>query len=199
MFSPKIFKFFLFIIVLVNISVNAFSVEPREFVQLTVNKASEALTKNYMKEEKIEKLKEIASETVDIRGLAFYTLGVHRKTITPEQKKEYIQLFEKYFLKTFASRLAIYTDPKITVDYQKKLNQNYTLVSSTLVATENRPQIKIDWRIYTKNPDNLLIRDLVIEGVSLARAQKEEFNSIIQSNDGDINSLLLSLTGFNNK
>ena len=192
-------RFILIITIIINIPLHVFSMEPKDFVQLTVNKASEALTKNYMQEEKINKLKDIASEAVDLKGLAFYTLGVHRKEITIEQKQEYIILFKEYFLKTFASRLAIYTDPKITVDYQKRLNEKYTLVTSTLVATDQRPEIKIDWRVYTKNPKKPLIRDLVIEGVSLARAQKEEFNSIIQSNNGDINALFLKLTEFNNK
>ena len=188
-----------FIIIFISIAQNAFSIEPKDFVQLTVNRASEALTKNYMQEEKIKKLKDIASKTVDLKGLAFYTLGVHRKKITPEENKEYIALFKEYFLKTFASRLAVYTDPKITVDSQKKLNENYTIVSSTLVATDKRPEIQIKWRVYTKDPQNPLIRDLVIEGISLARAQKAEFNSILQSNDGDINALFFKLTEFNNK
>ena len=150
-------------------------------------------------EVKIKKLKIIAKETVDIRGIGFYTLGKHRKTLTDNQKDQYISLFEEYFLKTFSSRLAEYTDPKINVHSQKKLNKNYTIVSSVLVETDQRPEIKIDWRIYTKNPDKLLIRDLIIEGLSLARTQKEEFNSIIQSNDGDINALFNSLRKFISK
>ena len=136
---------------------------------------------------------------MDINGLGFYTLGVHRKNLTIEQKKIYSNLFEEYFLKTFASRLAEYTDPKINVQSQKKLNKNYTMVSSVLIETNQRPEIKIDWRIYTKNPDKLFIRDLIIEGLSLARTQKEEFNSIIQNNDGDIKALFSSLRQFINK
>ena len=177
---------------------NSYSIEPSDFVQLTVNKASDALNSNFTKEKKIEMLKIIAKETVDIRGIGFYTLGSHRKNITDDQKKEYLNLFEQYFLKTFSDRLAEYTDPKVRVDSYEKLNENYTIVSSVLIATKKRPEVKIEWRIYTKDPTNLLIRDLIIEGLSLARTQKEEFNSIIQSNDGDINALFLSLTEFIN-
>ena len=178
----------------------SFSLESKEFVQITVDKASLILSKVVdSKEEKILKLKDIAKETVDINGLGFYTLGVHRKNLTIEQKKIYLNLFEEYFLITFASRLAEYTDPKINVQSQKKLNKNYTIVSSVLIETDQRPEIKIDWRIYTKNPDKLLIRDLIIEGLSLARTHKEEFNSIIQNNDGDIKALFSSLRQFINK
>ena len=178
----------------------SFSLESKEFVQITVDKASLILSKVVdSKEEKILKLKDIAKETVDINGLGFYTLGVHRKNLTIEQKKIYLNLFEEYFLKTFSSRLAEYTDPKINVHSQKKLNKNYTIVSSVLIETDQRPEIKIDWRIYTKNPDKLLIRDLIIEGLSLARTQKEEFNSIIQNNDGDIKALFSNLRKFINK
>ena len=178
----------------------SFSLESKEFVQITVDKASLILSKVVdSKEEKILKLKDIAKETVDINGLGFYALGVYRKNLTIEQKKIYLNLFEEYFLITFASRLAEYTDPKINVQSQKKLNKNYTMVSSVLIETDQRPEIKIDWRIYTKNPDKLLIRDLIIEGLSLARTHKEEFNSIIQNNDGDIKALFSSLRQFINK
>jgi len=177
---------------------NSYSIEPSDFVQLTVNKASDALNSDFTKEKKIEMLKIIAKETVDIRGIGFYTLGSHRKNITDDQKKEYLNLFEQYFLKTFSDRLAEYTDPKVRVESYEKLNENYTIVSSVLIATKKRPEVKIEWRIYTKDPTNPLIRDLIIEGLSLARTQKEEFNSIIQSNDGDINALFLSLTEFIN-
>ena len=188
--------FVLFIIVsFTNIS-NSFSIEPDIFVQSTVNRASQALNNQFSKEEKIEKLKDIARETVDINGIGFYTLGSFRKNITDDQKKKYITLFEQYFLKSFASRLAEYSNPEIQVNSKKKLNENYTMVSSILVSTEQRPEVKIDWRIYTKNPDNPLIRDLIIEGLSLARTQKEEFASIIQSNDGDINALFGTLKEF---
>ena len=195
----SLINFFLILLTFNTITENSFSIEPNEFVQTTVNRASLALSKNFTKEEKIEKLKIIAKETVDIRGIGFYTLGSHRKNISDEQKKEYISLFEEYFLKTFSDRLAEYTDPKVKVESSKKLNEKYTIVSSVLIATDKRPEVKIDWRIYTKNPENPLIRDLIIEGLSLARTQKEEFNSIIQSNDGDINALFSSLKKFNSK
>ena len=192
-------KFFIIYLILCLFSSKSISIEPDQFVQNTVNEASSILNKGGSKNEKILKLREIAKNAVDIRGIAFYTLGSHRKNISDDQKKIYIELFEEYFLKTFSSRLAEYSDPKINVQSQKELNKNYTMVSSILVGTDQRPEIKIDWRIYTKNPDNLLIRDLIIEGLSLARTQKEEFNSIIQSNDGQINALFSNLRNFINK
>ena len=195
----KYLSLFIFSIIFILNTNHAFSISPETFIKSTVNKAAKTLSSNISKEERIEKLKEIAKETVDINGLGSYTLGVHRKNLTIEQKKIYLNLFEEYFLKTFASRLAEYTDPKINVQSQKKLNKNYTIVSSVLIETDQRPEIKIDWRIYTKNPDKLLIRDLIIEGLSLARTQKEEFNSIIQNNDGDIKALFLNLRQFINK
>ena len=193
--SKKFLTFFFIVINLTSINYS-YSIEPDIFVQSTVNRASEALNSKYSKEEKIEKLKQIASETVDIRGIGFYTLGAYRKSISEDEKKEYEILFEKYFLKSFASRLAEYSNPEIEVVSKEKLNENYTMVSSKLVATEQRPEVKIDWRIYTKKPQNPLIRDLIIEGLSLARTQKEEFSSIIQSNDGDINALFDTLRSF---
>ncbi len=193
--SKKFLTFFFIVINLTSINYS-YSIEPDVFVQSTVNRASEALNNKYSKEEKIEKLKQIASETVDIRGIGFYTLGAYRKSISEDEKKEYEILFEKYFLKSFASRLAEYSNPEIEVVSKEKLNENYTMVSSKLVATEQRPEVKIDWRIYTKKPQNPLIRDLIIEGLSLARTQKEEFSSIIQSNDGDINALFDTLRSF---
>ena len=185
----------LFTLILINaITINySYSIEPDIFVQSTVNRASEVLNSKLTKEEKIDKLKEIASGTVDIKGIGFYTLGAYRKKISDNQIKQYEALFEKYFLKSFSSRLAEYSNPEIDVTSKKKLNQNYTMVSSILLATEQRPEVKIDWRIYTKNPKNPLIRDLIIEGLSLARTQKEEFASIIQSSDGDINALFATL------
>ena len=146
----------------------------------------------------MEILKTIAKETVDIRGIGFYSLGKHRKNMSDQKKEEYLEIFNKYFLKTFSSRLAEYTDPRIRVDSQKKLSDKYTMVSSTLLATEDKPEVKIDWRVVTKNPDNPLIRDLIIEGLSLARTQKEEFGSILKSNDGNINALFTSLENFIN-
>ena len=197
--NKKIFKFFLILTIFLGYIENSFSIEPKEFVQSTVDEASAALNINFSKEEKIKKLKIIAKETVDIRGLGFYSLGAHRKNLSDKQKNEYSRLFEQYFLKSFSSRLAEYTDPKIKVYSQEKLNKNYTIVSSILIATEKRPEVKIDWRIYTKDSKKPLIRDLIIEGLSLARTQKEEFNSIIQSNEGNINALFINLTEFINK
>tara|TARA_B100001173_G_C15754634_1_gene448367 strand:+ start:33 stop:620 length:588 start_codon:yes stop_codon:yes gene_type:complete len=175
---------------------NVYSVEPDVFVQTTVNRASQILSKNISKEEKINQLKSIAKETVDITGVGFYSLGLARKNLDSDQKKQYFNLFENYFLKSFSSRLSEYTNPKIEVQGKKVLNKNYTIVNSLLISTSERPEVKIDWRIYTKNPDNPLIRDLIIEGLSLARTQKEEFASILNSNDGDINVLFKTLEDF---
>ena len=192
-------KFSLILIVFSVFIGKSFSLEPKEFVQSVANEASLILTNNSTKEQKIEELKSIAKKSVDFRGIGYYSLGAHRKNLSDDKKKEYLNIFEKYFLKSFSSRLAEYTDPKIRVDSQKKLNEKYTMVSSVLLATEEKPEVKIDWRIVTKNPDKPLIIDVVIEGVSLAKVQKEEFNSIIQSNNGDINALLTSLKEFINK
>tara|TARA_B110000444_G_scaffold836_1_gene758 strand:+ start:302 stop:898 length:597 start_codon:yes stop_codon:yes gene_type:complete len=194
--SKKILSFFIFFIISISSISNSYSITPEVFVQSTVNRASEALNNIYSKEEKINKLKNIAKETVDIDGIGLYTLGSYRKGLSDNQKEKYLDLFEEYFLKTFASRLAEYSNPEIKVSNSKKLNENYSMVSSILVATEQRPEVKIDWRIYTKNPENLLIRDLIIEGLSLARTQKEEFASIIQSNDGEIEALFETLKNF---
>ena len=176
-----------------------YALEPDVFVQSTVNRAADTLGGNLSKEERIEELKKIAKDTVDIRGIGFYSLGSHRKGLSDEKKEEYSKVFENYFMTSFSSRLAEYSNPVIEVNSKEKINENYTLVSSTLVATEKRPAIKIEWRIYTKNPDKPLIRDLIIEGLSLARTQKEEFNSIIQSAGGDIEALLANLRNFSNK
>ncbi len=194
----KKFKLSLILIILVSFIQNAFSLEPNIFVQSTVNRASQVLSDSISKEQKVEKLKIIAKDTVDIRGVGFYSLGKYRKTLNDNQKKKYIDLFEKYFLKSFSSRLSEYSNPKINVNSQEKINENYTIVSSTLVATKKRPEVKIDWRVYTKNPEKPLIRDLIIEGLSLARTQKEEFASILNSNDGNINALFASLEKFIN-
>ena len=173
-----------------------YSIEPDVFVQSTVNRASQILSKSISREEKIEELKSIAKETVDIKGVGLYSLGPARKNLDESQIKQYQNLFENYFLKSFASRLSEYTNPEINVDGKKIINKNYTIVTSVLVATADRPEVKIDWRIYTKDPENLLIRDLIIEGLSLARTQKEEFSSILNSNDGDINVLFKTLETF---
>ena len=192
----KLLTFASFIIIsLTNIS-NSYSIEPDVFVQSTVNRASQVLSDNLSKDQKINKLKIIAEETVDIQGIGMYTLGQYRKVLTEDQKKQYSTLFEQYFLKSFSSRLAEYSNPEIEVKSKQILNKNYTMVSSILIATEQRPEVNIDWRIYTKNPDNLKIRDLIIEGLSLVRTQKEEFSSIMQSNDEDINALFDSLKKF---
>ena len=175
---------------------NVYSIQPDVFVQSTVNRASEVLSKNLTKDEKINQLKSIAKETVDIKGVGFYSLGSARKNLTKDQKDKYSELFEAYFLKSFSSRLAEYTNPEIDVKGKEKINENYTIVYSLLVATNERPEVKIDWRVYTKNPDSPLIRDLIIEGLSLARTQREEFGSILNSNNGDINVLFKTLKEF---
>ena len=195
----KLSSFLIFIFIILSNLNYSIAIEPDVFVQSTVNRAAETLSGNYTKEQRIEKLKEIAKETVDITGIGFYSLGSHRKNLNKDQLENYKNVFSEYFLKSFSSRLAEYSNPEIEVNSKKKLNDNYTIVSSTLVATDTRPEVKIEWRVYTKNPENLLIRDLVIEGLSLARTQKEEFSSIINSNDGKIEVLLKNLSDFSSK
>ena len=189
-------KIIIFLFLLYFSGSYAYAIQADVFVQSTVNRASQILSQNISKEEKIDKLKTIAKETVDIRGVGFYSLGSARKELNDKQKKQYLDLFENYFLKSFSSRLSEYTNPEINVKGKEVINENYTIVNSVLVATLNRPEIKIDWRVYTKNPDNPLIRDLIIEGLSLARTQKEEFASILNSNDRDINALFNILDQF---
>ena len=190
-------KKFLTLIFLLNLSLNnAYSIQPDVFIQSTVNRASDILSKNVSKEEKIDGLKIIAKETVDIKGIGFYSLGSVRKVLSDKQIEKYFYLFENYFLKSFSNRLSEYTNPKIEVQNKNVINRNYTIVNSVLVGTQDRPEVKIDWRVYTKNPENPLIRDLIIEGLSLARTQKEEFASILSSNDGDINILFKTLEDF---
>ena len=192
----RIFILILFFIInLTNYNI-AFSISPDVFIQSTVNRASQVLSENISKEEKINKLKIIAKETVDIKGVGFYSLGQARKTLNDNQKDDYSELFEKYFLKSFSSRLAEYTNPEIEVMDKEILNKNYTIVYSILIGTSERPEVNIDWRVYTKDPNNPLIRDLIIEGLSLARTQKEEFSSILNSNDGDIKALFKTLEQF---
>ena len=191
-------KFIFIIFIFFSSVVNLYAIEPDVFVQSTVNRASKILSEDISKDQKIDELKKIALETVDIRGIGFYTLGPIRKNLNDEQKKNYSALFKDYFLKSFSSRLAEYTNPEIDVFSKDVLNENYTLVNSILKGTPERPEIKIDWRIYTKNKDNPVIRDLIIEGLSLARTQKEEFASILNSNDGDINALFEALKQFSN-
>ena len=196
MFQKKILTLLTFLIISCLSTVKVQSIEPEIFVQSTVNRAAKTLSGNFTRNERIEKLKEIAKDTVDISGIGFYTLGAYRKTINDTQIEEYKILFEQYFLKSFSSRLAEYSNPEIEVTSKKKLNENYTIVNSILVRTDQRPEVKIDWRIYTKNPNTPVIRDLIIEGLSLARTQKEEFSSIIESNDGNINALFTTLKEF---
>jgi phospholipid transport system substrate-binding protein len=195
----KIFTFVVLILISFNFNNKAFSIEADVFVQSTVNRAAKTLGGGLTKVERIEKLKEIAKDTVDITGIGFYSLGKHRKNLSKEQLENYKIVFEAYFLKSFSSRLAEYSNPEIEVNSKNVINANYTIVSSTLVATDTRPEVKIEWRVYTKDPDNLLIRDLIIEGLSLARTQKEEFSSIINSNDGKIEALLENLSDFSAK
>ena len=190
-------KKIILILLLFSVNVtNTYSIEADVFIQSTVNRASQTLSENISREEKINKLKSIAKETVDIIGVGFYSLGSTSKNLDDDQKIKYSKLFENYFLKSFSSRLAEYTNPEIEVNDKKVLNKNYTIVNSVLVETPERPEVKIDWRVYTKDPENPLIRDLIIEGLSLARTQKEEFSSILSSNDGDINVLFKTLEEF---
>ena len=195
----KIFSLITFLIIIFSNITKVHSIEADVFVQSTVNRAAKTLGGTLTKEERVEKLKEIARDTVDINGIGFYSLGAHRKGLTEEEIAKYKKLFSEYFLKSFSSRLAEYSNPEIEVNSKNVINANYTIVSSTLVSTDSRPEVKIEWRVYTKNPENLLIRDLIIEGLSLARTQKEEFSSIINSNDGNIEALFKTLSDFSAK
>jgi phospholipid transport system substrate-binding protein len=195
----KKFTLAIFLIIFLLSFSKVYSIGADVFVQSTVNRAAKTLRGDLSKEERIEKLKEIAKDTVDIEGIGSYSLGSHRKNLTEDQINEYKIAFSEYFLKSFSSRLAEYSNPEIEVNSKNVLNENYTIVSSTLAGTESRPEVKIEWRVYTKNPNNLLIRDLIIEGLSLARTQKEEFSSIINSNGGNIEALIKSLSTFATK
>ena len=177
----------------------AYSSDPKEFITEIVNEAKKVLIESNTKEFKTKRLSEMALKTVDIKGVAFYTLGSYRKNLSEEQMKVYLGLFEKYFLKTFSERLTDYSDPKIDVLSAEVINPKYTMVKSLLLGTDKKPEVNIEWRVYTKNPDKPLIRDLIIEGLSLARAEKEQFASIIESNDGDVNKLFEILKEFINK
>ena len=193
----KIIKRFFFICILLSCINSSYAKDASEFISEVTKTASDILKENITMEEKAEKLIVIAEKAVDIDGIGLYSLGKHRKSINDEQLNRYKTTFRKYFLKSFSSRLSQYSDPKINVVSQNIINDKYTIVSSILVETSERPEINIDWRVYTKNPDKPLIRDLIIEGLSLARTQREEFNSIIQSADGDINVLFANLENFN--
>ena len=185
-----------FLIFLFTQEVYGYSSDPKQFISEIVEEAKSVLTKSNTKEFKSKKLSEMALKTVDIKGVAFYSLGKYRKNLNDEQLKTYLSLFEKYFLKSFTSRLADYSDPKINVISVEVLNPKYTMVKSLLLTTDKRPEVKIDWRVYTKDPNKPLIRDLIIEGLSLARTQKEEFASVIESNNGDVLKLFDTLKEF---
>ena len=199
MFKKKITQLIIFAFSFTFICTSAFAKKPSDLIREIVNEASSILSNNISEEEKIIQLNIIAENSVDISGIGFYTLGKYRKTITDNEKEKYSKLFKEYFLKSFSSRLVTYTDPKINVISEKKINEKYTIVNSILVATEKRPEVKIDWRVYTKNAEKPLIRDLIVEGLSLARTQKEEFSSVIQNNNDDINALFTTLEKFINK
>jgi phospholipid transport system substrate-binding protein len=192
----KSLKFISIIVLSFLISNISYAKNPSDLINEIVDEASKVLSSNDPVESKIIKLNDIAERSVDIDGIGMYTLGKYRKSISEEEISKYQKLFKSYFLKSFSSRLVDYTDPKIDVVSEKKVSDNYTIVNSVLAANKGRPEVKIDWRIYTKNPDKPLIRDLMVEGLSLARTQKEEFNSVIQNNNGDINSLFKVLEEF---
>ena len=194
-----IIVFFIFFSIILPNKSNAYSSDPKQFISEVVAKAKKILVATNSQEFKTKELSKMAMETVDIQGIGYYTLGNYRKELSDGQKEEYSILFEKYFLKSFTSRLTDYSDPKIDVLTVEVLNPKYTIVKSLLLATDKKPAVKIDWRVYTKNPDKPLIRDLIIEGLSLARTQKEEFASVIESNNGDITKLFITLREFINK
>ena len=191
-------NFFIIIFFVFGLTQNSFaySSDPKQFIQEIVDEVKKVLVETNSKEFKTKKLSEMALKTVDIKGVAYYSLGNYRKELNDEQMKEYLSLFEKYFLKSFTSRLTDYSDPKIEVLSTDVLNTKYTIVKSLLLATDKKPAVNIEWRVYTKNPDKPLIRDLIIEGLSLARTQKEEFASIIETNNGDITKLFITLKEF---
>ena len=195
----KLLKFRILLVFLILIPYNVLAQTSEEFIKTVTQQASSILMQNISKEQKSQELIELAKTNVDIRAIGLYTLGKHKKNLSENQLKEFEGLFYKYFLKTFSSRLSEYSDPKINVISQRIINEKYTIVSSILVAEEKRPEIEIDWRVYTKNPDKLIIRDLIIGGLSLARMQREEFGSVIQSSNGDITVLFTNLKEFNNR
>ena len=198
----RIFASFL-LVCLVSFSLQiksfAYSTDPEQFISEIIDEAKTILNSSISKEEKAEKLSVIALKTVDVKGIGYYTLGKKRKEITPDQLKKYESLFQKYFLKSFTSRLTDYSDPKISVLSSEKVNEKYTIVKTMLVKTDKKPEVKIDWRVYTKDPNKPLIRDLIVEGLSLARTQKEEFSSILSANNNDVNALFNKLEEFINK
>ena len=191
-------NFFIIVFFIFALTQNSFaySSDPKQFIQEVVDEAKKILIATNTEEFKTTKLSEMALRTVDIKGVAYYSLGKYRKELNDEQLKEYLTLFEKYFLKSFSSRLTDYSEPKIDVVSTEVLNPKYTIVKSILIATDKRPAVSIEWRVYTKNPDKPLIRDLIIEGLSLARTQKEEFSSVIETNNGDVTKLFITLKEF---
>ena len=199
MLKRKIIKLLFITLFTLTFSTNVYSKNPSDLIREIVDEAASILSGKANDQEKIDKLNDIAENNVDIKGIGFYTLGKHRKNLNDDQKNKYTELFKNYFLKSFSSRLVTYTDPKINVISENKINDKYTIVNSILIATEKRPEVKIDWRVYTKNPEKPLVRDLIVEGLSLARTQKEEFNSVIINNNNDINSLFKTLEDFINK
>ena len=194
-----IFAFFIFFTSILVSKSDAYSSDPKQFITEVVDKAKKILVETNSQEFKTKELSKIALETVDIKGIGYYTLGNYRDDLSDDQKEKYSILFEKYFLKSFTSRLTDYSDPKINVLSAEVLNPKYTIVKSLLLATDKKPEVNIEWRVYTKNPDKPLIRDLIIEGLSLARTQKEEFASVIESNNGDITKLFITLKEFIDK
>ncbi|MDC0205393.1 ABC transporter substrate-binding protein [Pelagibacteraceae bacterium] len=197
--KKKIFIILFFSLFTFSVKGYAYSSDPKQFITEIVNEAKKILIETNSKDFKTTKLSEIAKKTVDIEGIGYYSIGKYRKNLNEKQLEEYSTLFEKYFLKSFTSRLADYSDPKINVTNAEVINEKYTIVESLLIATDKKPEVKINWRVYTKNPDKPMIRDLIIEGLSLARTQKEEFSSVIENNDGDINQLFVTLKEFINK
>ena len=194
------FKFIIiYIIFIFNLSSNSLANISSEFINDITAKATDILSSKDTKELKMKQLIEIGENSVDIDGIAFYTLGKHRKSLNDDQKSEFIKIFREYFLKSFSTRLVEYKEARIVVISEDIKNEKYTIVKSKLLATSERPEVSIDWRVYTKNPNKPLIRDLIIEGLSLARTQREEFNSIIMNNDGDVSALFTSLIEFNKK
>ena len=185
--------------IFLQVSSFGYSTDPKQFISEIVEEAKVVLNSEISKEEKAKKLSDIALKTVDIKGIGYYTLGSKRKDLTPDELKKYEEIFQKYFLKSFTSRLTDYSDPKIDVLSAEVLSEKYTIVKTLLRATDKKPEVKIDWRIYTKDPSKPLIRDLIVEGLKLARTQKEEFASILSSNDNDINALFLKLEEFINQ
>ena len=186
-----------FFLVLKIAYANTYSSDPQIFIKELVNDAISKLSdKNLTEDEKKNFVEKIAIENVDINALSLYTLGELRKTTDKNILEKYQEAFKNYFLKSLTSRLTDYSSNKFEIINAEKKSSNYTIVRSKIVSSDNQPEIKIDWRVYTKNPEKPLIRDLIVEGLSLARTQKEEFSSILNSNNNDINILISKLEEF---